>query len=159
MGEIGISRAVREDLPAILSLQKRAFTEVAKAIGKFELPALRQTETEIAEEYEHGVILKCVTADGRIAGSVRGRLDGENICRVGKLIVDPEYQKLGIGRALIAEIEKYFSSCAAFALFTSEETPHTGRLYAGIGYRVVGRKDMGGTVMLLMEKPNQAAKH
>ncbi|MEA4863331.1 MAG: GNAT family N-acetyltransferase [Victivallaceae bacterium] len=152
MNNMSITKVAKCDLPEILALQKRAFMEVARAIGKFELPALRQTEPEIAGEYDAGVILKCTAEDGRIVGSVRGRLDAENICRVGKLIVDPECQGHGIGGALMVEIEKYFPACAGFALFTSEETPHTFRLYTKLGYKVVGKKEMGGTVMLLMEK-------
>ncbi len=152
MNNMLITGAVRGDLPEILVLQKLAFGEVAKAIGKYELPALRQTEAEMVEEHADGVILKCVEDGGRIVGSVRGRLDDANICRVGKLIVAPDRQGRGIGGALMVEIEKYFPSCAKFALFTSEETPHTFRLYSKLGYKVVGKKEMGGTVMLLMEK-------
>lgn len=154
MNDISITVAGVCDLPEILALQKRAFGEVAKAIGKPGLPACCQTGSEIAAEYEKGVILKAAAADGAIIGSVRGWLDAENICRIGKLIVEPELQGRGLGRALMVEIEKHFPECARFALFTSEETPHTFRLYASIGYKTVGKKEMGGTLMLLMEKPN-----
>ncbi len=153
-GKYGIEKACRDDLAEILALQKAAFMDVARLIRKFELPALLQTEAEIDGEYEIGVILKYVAEDGRIVGSVRAFADGEDICRIGKLIVAADRRNRGVGRALMAAIESYFPSCRKFALFTSEETPNTFHLYTKIGYHTVGKKEMGGTVMLLMEKDN-----
>ena len=154
--EYDIEKAFRADLAEILKLQKKAFGQVAELLNCPGLPALLQTEPEMAEEFERSVILKCSGGDGRIVGSVRASIDGENVCHIGKLIVDPDSQGKGIGRALMVEIERCFPDCSRYCLFTSEETPWTSQLYRSLGYRETGRRPMGGTVMILMDKENSA---
>lgn len=154
--EYRIEKASRTDLAEILTLQKKAFGQVADLLNCPGLPALLQTEREIGEEFEKSVILKCSCKDGRIVGSVRAFVDEENACHIGKLIVDPDFQGKGIGRALMGEIEKNFPACRRYRLFTSEETPWTSQLYRTLGYRETGRRPMGGTLMILMDKENPA---
>lgn len=156
--EYKIEKASRADLAEILRLQKKAFGQVADLLNCPGLPALLQTEQGIHEEFDHCVILKCFGDDGRIVGSVRAFVDEENACRIGKLIVDPDSQGRGIGRALMAEIERSFPACARYCLFTSEETPWTSQLYRKLGYGETGRRPMGGTVMILMDKENSATR-
>lgn len=147
-----IQQATPEDLPEILHLQKLAFTEVALVMNNFNLPPLQQTLDDLSKEYESSIILKYLSADGKLVGSVRGYMDNDHICHVGKLIVHPGYQNLGIGKALMYEIEKYFPICSKFELFTGEETPNTLYLYKKVGYRVVSKENMGDLSMFFMEK-------
>ena len=154
MGNNAIRQAVLDDLPEILALQKKAFLQNAVMMDKYDLPPLLQTIEGIAEDLANGVILKYQLPDGSIAGSVRAHQDTEGTCYIGKLVVDPDTQSRGIGYALMREIERYFPDCRRFSLFTSENTPHTLRLYTKVGYRVTLRKDLGGIRMLFMEKLN-----
>ena len=147
-----VTKATIGDLPEILHLQKLAFTEVALLMDNFNLPPLQQTLEDLNDEYKQGVILKYISADGKLVGSVRGSLDSDRICQVGKLVVHPEYQNQGIGRALMREIEKHFPTCRKFVLFTGEETPNTLYLYKKVGYQVVSKKCMGDISMIFMEK-------
>lgn len=149
-----IQKAEIEDLVEILSLQKKAFTEVAKLMNKFDLPPLLQTIEEVRNEYKQGILLKYLSKENKIIGSVRGFSDENNICHIGKLVVDPDYQNQGIGKILLSEIEKRFLSCDTFALFTGDETPNTLFLYKKIGYRVIGKQNKGTINMFLMEKNN-----
>lgn len=148
----GIQEAIPGDLPEILHLQKLAFSEVALLMDNFDLPPLQQTLEDLCKEYENNVILKYISTDGTLVGSVRGYVDSNDVCRVGKLIVHPGYQNQGIGKALMYEIEKYFPACRKFVLFTGEETPNTLHLYEKVGYHIVSKEKMGGLSMILMEK-------
>lgn len=150
--EITIQQASVADLPLILDVQKRAFSVIAKAIGNDRIQPLRQSLRELQEENRCGIVLKFVS-DGQIAGSIRAYLDSALVCHVGKLVVDPDFQRQGIGSALLAEIEAYFPTCLKFSLFTSEETPFTSRLYQKMGYQTVSKDEMGGVMMWVMEKP------
>lgn len=152
-----ISKAQKSDIPEILALQKAAFLPIAEKIGNMQIQPLLQTAEEVAAEFDAGVILKCAEG-GKICGSVRAHLDEEGVCRVGKLVVDPEMQRRGIGKRLLSEIEKYFPDAEKFALFTGEITPHTRRLYEKLGYSVVGRKPCYGSAVLFMEKPQPCEK-
>ncbi len=147
-----IKLAKETDLPEILDLQKKAFGEVAKLMNRYDLPPLLQSIEELRNEYQNGTILICVSEDNKIIGSVRGRMDNENVCHIGKLIVDPDAQNKGIGKTLMDRMERYFFSCRKFSLFTGEETPNTVYLYKKIGYQIVGMQNMGGIGMYLMEK-------
>lgn len=149
-----IQKADNEDLVEILSLQKKAFAEVARLMNKYDLPPLLQTIEELQNEYEQGVILKYLSEENKIIGSVRGFSDKNNICHIGKLVVDPDYQNQGIGKILMCEIEKRFLSCDTFTLFTGDETPNTLFLYKKIGYQIIGKQNMENINMFLMEKQN-----
>lgn len=149
-----IQKAIPVDLPEILLLQKRAFAEVALWMDNFDLPPLQQTLNDLKKEYESSVILKYISTDGKLVGSVRGYVDSNDVCHVGKLIVHPGYQNQGIGKALMYEIEKYFPACRKFVLFTGEEPPNTLHLYTKVGYRVISKKKTEGLSMFFMEKEN-----
>lgn len=148
-----INRAEKIDLPTILSLQRVAFEEVAQLLHNYDIPPLKETLIQIEEELSKGIILKCTSGNNQIVGSIRGRyLPDTTTCYVGRLIVDPLFQNRGIGTSLLAELEKYFPSAAKFLLYTGEITPNTAHLYTKVGYQTIHRKEMGGVMMLIMEK-------
>lgn len=149
-----IYRADENDLIPILALQKKAFEAVAKLMNNYDLPPLKQTFPDIYKEYQQGVILKFLSENGRIIGSVRATMDADQRCRVGKLVVHPDFQNRGIGKALMYEIENYFPTCRCFSLFTGEATPGTHHVYSRVGYRTVCHKEMDGITMIVMEKEN-----
>lgn len=98
MSHTNIMQAEENDLVNILSLQKKSFMVVAERMNKFDLPPLLQNQDEICDEYQTGIILKYVSDDGQIVGSVRGCMDENRVCHIGKLIVHPDFQNKGIGR-------------------------------------------------------------
>lgn len=152
MEDIHIHKATREDLPAILDLQKKAFFEIAQQMNDFEIQPLKQSIEGVTTEFEAGIFLKYLSEDGQIIGSVRANYWKDNSCYVGKLIVDPDFQNKGIGKRLMYAIEKYFPECRKFCLFTSTETPNTIHLYQEVGYVITSRKDTYGVDSFIMEK-------
>ena len=147
-----IKQADIVDLEEILSLQKAAFMEVAKLMNNYEIPPLLQTIEDARNDFEQCVILKYISSDNRIIGSVRGNIYNDNNCYIGKLIVHPDFQNQGIGKALMFEIEKYFPSCQKFTLFTGAETSNTLCLYRKVGYQVMYTKEVDGLNLIYMEK-------
>lgn len=152
MENLNIERAKEKDLNVILALQKASFSIVAKKMNNFDIPPLLQTLDEIMKEYQQGVILKCVSDDNQIIGSVRGVADENGVCHIGKLIVHPDFQNRGIGKKLMYEIETFFQKCHMFSLFTGENTPNTLHLYENIGYNIVSIMNVDGINMIIMEK-------
>ena len=149
-----IKPIVQEDLEEILSLQKAAFTEVAKQMNNYDIPPLLQTVQDVRKDFETCVILKYLAKNNRIVGSIRGNIYDDNVCHIGKLIVHPDFQNQGIGKALMYEIEKYFPSCQKFTLFTGDETPNTVYLYTQVGYQAIYKKEIDGINLIFMEKIN-----
>ena len=127
-----ISKAKYNDLETILELQYIAYESEAIRYNDFSIPPLKQTLNQLIEEAENSIILKAID-NKNIIGSVRGKLDSV-ICKVGRLIVHPDFQHRGIGSQLLIEIEHYFSRVKIFELFTGSDSENNIRLYKKFGY-------------------------
>lgn len=146
-----ISRANINDLAGILELQKTAFLQEARLYNNFSIQPLVQSLEEITSEFEKTTILKA-EVDSEVVGSVRAHIS-ENVCWVNKLMVHPDYQGQGIGKALLLEIEKYFPQVKKFKLGTGVKSDNNIRLYEKAGYRIVKfDKFHDGIEAVFMEK-------
>lgn len=129
-----ISRANMKDLHKIFELQKLAFMQEARLYNNYDIQPLTQTIEEIGAEFKTKIFLKAET-DSSIVGSVRANAS-ENDCWVNKLMVHPDYQGRGIGRALLLEIEKHFPQIKRFRLATGAGSKNNIRLYEKAGYNI-----------------------
>ena len=130
-----IEKALYNDLDEILKLQKLAYQSEAEICNDFQIPPLTQTLEGIREDYENQIILKAVI-DEKIIGSVRA-YQKENICYIGRVIVHPDYQNNGLGKELMKNIEKLFSKCTKYSLFTGKKSLRNLKFYFGLGYQIV----------------------
>jgi ribosomal protein S18 acetylase RimI-like enzyme len=129
-----IERATISDADEILILQKLAYRSEVEIYNDFNIPPLLQTLENIQEDFEKQFFLKAVI-DGRIIGSVRA-YQKEETCYIGRLIVHPDFQDKGIGKKLMNEIEKIFSTCHRFELFTGDRSERNLYLYQKLGYKI-----------------------
>lgn len=91
MNELIIAGALKEDLPMILDIQRRAFREVARTFNLESMPQIEQTLKNLENEFNHCTILKDSILN-TIVGSVRA-YSNNGTCYINKLIVLPENQK------------------------------------------------------------------
>lgn len=153
-GIFHIDQASKLDFLEILEIQKKAFYSEAVLYKNFNIHPLIQTMAEMQEECKGKVVLKAVV-DGKIVGSVRANLDGDN-CGVNKLVVLPEFQKCGIGEKLLGEIENHFPEAKKFTLATGANSESNIRLYQKVGYQIVSTTTFdGGIEAVMMEKTPQ----
>ncbi|MBI4962819.1 MAG: GNAT family N-acetyltransferase [Desulfomonile tiedjei] len=146
-----IFRATDGDAEAILALQHLAYRSEAELYDDFEMLPLTQTIEDLKESYGTHVFLKAV-ADGRIAGSVRAEFQN-GTCRIGRLIVHPDFQGNGIGTQLMERIEAFFGTAGRYELFTGHRSFRNLRLYQRLGYREFSRQAVSDKVTLVfMEK-------
>jgi ribosomal protein S18 acetylase RimI-like enzyme len=131
--EVTIHEASIEDAEEILELQKLAYISEAEIIDDFTIPPLHQTIEETVSEFDRQVFLK-VEIDGVIIGSVRAHLE-DGTCYIGKLIVHPSRQNLGIGTRLLHAAEKLFPDAERYELFTGEKSEKNLHIYQKNGYR------------------------
>ena len=93
-----------------------------------------------------------VRSGGRLVGSVRGRaaVDDPQTWEVGRLMVAPDLQGRGIGRALLEFVEQSAAPTATrFWINTGTQSTANLRRYRRAGYRVVpGEGRYPGTVDL-----------
>ena len=135
-----ISKAEKEDLPQILSLQYLAYQSEAELFKSKDIPPLKQTLNELEEEFDRGLILKLTSDDNKIIGSVRANSDGKTTY-IGKLMVHPDYRHQGFGRKLLIEIERCFPN-TRYELFTSTKSLDNIRFYKSMGYKIFNQKEM-----------------
>jgi len=142
-----IASAKIDDAEAILSLQKRAFESEAKLYNDWSIPPLTQPLDSLKAEILAGGVLK-YSQDGVIIGSVRASLqDGK--CKIGRMMVAPEFQGQGIGSTLLAAIEARFPQARSFELFTGSKSEGNIRLYRRHGYEIVTTKALSPSVTLV----------
>jgi ribosomal protein S18 acetylase RimI-like enzyme len=100
----------------------------------FSIPPLTQTLENLQSEFKRKTIL-IATANGRIVGSVRA-YQINHTCYVERLAVHPDFQKRGIGKRLMNQIEQDFGSANRFELFTGHKSEKNIRLYSKLGYKI-----------------------
>lgn len=130
---MNILKAVEEDAQTILDIQKVAYISEAEAYNNYQIAPLTETLDQSRADFQTKTILKAILND-KIVGSVRGR-EEKGICFVERLMVHPDYQKQGIGKKLMMELEEYFPSCDRFDLYTGSESSGNIRLYESLGYQ------------------------
>ena len=150
---IVIKKAEFTDLRDILILQKNAYQSEAELYNDYSIPPLMQPLEDAEAEYDRGIVLKAVE-DGRIVGSVRGYKQ-DDTCYVGKLIVHPKYQNMGIGSSLLDKIEGEFSSAARYELFTGDKSIKNLYMYKKSGYQQFHSESVSSELtMVYLEKTN-----
>lgn len=133
LSNLSIDPAVLEDAEEILSLQKMAYQSEAELYNDYSLTPLKQTLDEMKADFKYKFFLKA-TIDGKIVGSVRAFGDGTT-CYIGRLIVDPTYRNLGIGKKLMSNIEGYFNGVGRFECFTGQKSKRTIFFFKELGYK------------------------
>ncbi len=132
--ELSIEKASVDDAQKILDLQKLAYQSEAELYNDYSLSPLKQTLEELKNDFQYKKILKAVI-NNEIVGSVRAYQKG-GICYIGRLIVNPIYQNLGIGKKLLDGIENVFSGVSRFEIFTGHKSRRTIYLYHRSGYHL-----------------------
>lgn len=145
-----IHKAEKNDLQEILQLQYLAYQSEAELFGNKDIPPLKQTLSEVIDEFNNGIILKMVI-DNRIIGSVRAKEENGTVY-IGKLMVHPDYRCKGYGSKLLSEIELCFPK-KRYELFTSTRSVDNIHLYQKMGYTIFNRKAVNDElVFVYMEK-------
>ena len=129
---VEIITAESKDAKEILELQTLAYQSEAKLYNDWSLPALTQTIESLHQEFQDSIILKAII-QSKIVGSVRSKVEN-GVCKIGRLIVNPDYQGQGIGTALLNHIEKMQENINGFELFTGSKSISNIRLYEKQGY-------------------------
>ena len=146
-----ILRAGITDAAEILELQKLAYQSEAVIYGDWSIPPLTQTLNEIKKEFDEMTFLKACDS-GRLIGSVRASIH-DDTCNIGRLIIHPEFQRKGVGTALMSAIEAEFRSAKRFELFTGARSKDNIHLYERLGYRAFRTDRLSPQVELVfMEK-------
>lgn len=151
--DLQIAVATPADVGELLTLTHACWLKEGIANNTLQIPAQHETlETLTASLREWTTYVARI--EGRLVGSVRGRVQGgpagpATDWHVGRLMVAPDLQGRGFGRALLEFIEQAAPSTAtSSSLVTGVHSLNNQRMYRKAGFRIVGRGDPEGTVTL-----------
>ena len=144
------------DAGELFTLQRACWVQEQQDNPGVTIPALEESLDDLREWIATDTVLVARSA-GRLVGAVRARLhpgpDGD-VWDIGRLMVAPDLQGRGLGRALLARIEAQAPSTATgFELFTGVGSARNQKLYKKAGYRLRGEIEPG-VVVLTKKRPS-----
>lgn len=145
-----ILQATMEDLHEILRLQHYSFVSQAMELGVPSIPPMEETLEEKQNAFRDGTILKLVSDDSKIIGSVMGRVDNGTL-HIGKLMVHPDYRGQGFGKRLLNEIQTLLPHTES-RLFTPTRSLRNIRMYEADGFRGIMEERLSDSITLLHMK-------
>jgi tRNA (guanine37-N1)-methyltransferase len=116
-----------------------------------EIPALRESLDDVRRGLgEWTVRVVREPSSGRLVGAVRGRLDRHGEWDIGRIMVAPDLQGRGLGRALLELVEALApAEVTTYVLFTGAGSTDNLRMYKKAGFRLrPDRKAPPGAVVL-----------
>ncbi|RHW27840.1 tRNA (guanosine(37)-N1)-methyltransferase TrmD [Nocardioides immobilis] len=153
-----IQRAVPGDAGELMTLQRACWVQEALANPGVHIPALHESLDDIRAwmgEWDTYVVRRA----GRLVGAVRGRLEGPDRTAwdIGRIMVAPDLQGEGLGRALLEHIQDAAPAAAtSYLLFTGAGSERNLRMYKKAGFRL--RSDLatppGAVVLSKPRRPN-----
>ena len=130
-----ISRAILEDAPTMLDLQRRAFAEEGRRSGSQDIPPLTELLDTVSEHIQKQTAL-VARDNGKVIGMIRGIVNGR-VCTIRALAVDSAYRGHGIGSALLNTLERMLPGVAQFDLTTNTVMEGNVPFYERHGYRTI----------------------
>ena len=146
-----IEIATIEDVPELMELHDKAFFAIAAEVDWLDAPGLKESLGQACEDFPKYMTLKMLSDEGKIVGSVRGRVEDGSLY-IGRLMVLPECQGKGYGRILLRKIQSVLPHSRAW-LDTSGDVPETVSFYEREGFRTFESKRFeNGVSWIFMEK-------
>lgn len=133
---VNIERAIADDIAAIKAIVNAAYSKYTERLGKPPAPMSSDYHTLVAANKVY-----VLRASDDICGSIV--LDQEDTAiTVNNLVVHPNFQGLGFGRALMEYAEKAARTrgLKAVSLFTNEKMHENIEIYTKMGFKVTERK-------------------
>lgn len=149
-----VEPATAADATSILDLQRLAYQSEARLYEDWSITPLTQTLAELEQEFTTSRILKIVH-DGDCIASVRARLQQDTV-HIGRLIVAPQFQRQGLGSALLRAAEESFDAARVFELFTGSRSAGNVRLYQSHGYEIFREQLISPRLTLLFLHKHRA---
>jgi tRNA (guanine37-N1)-methyltransferase len=126
--------ATRADAGELLTLQRACWIEEALANDMGDVPALHEPLETVEAELDRWTTF-VLRSHGRLVGSVRGRLDGEEWL-IGRLMVAPDLRGRGLGRWLLDRVIAAAPHGATrLGVVTGARSEANLRMYRRAGFR------------------------
>jgi tRNA (guanine37-N1)-methyltransferase len=151
LGDLDVRPAVAADAGELYTLQRACWLQEMEANPGVEIPALRESLDDVRRGLgEWTVRVAREPSSGRLVGAVRGRLDRHGEWDIGRIMVAPDLQGRGLGRALLELVQDLApAEVTTYVLFTGAGSTDNLRMYKKAGFRLrPDRKAPPGAVVL-----------
>lgn len=149
---LDITRAQPADADEILALQRAAYRIEAERYDDFGLPPLTETAGELVAALDTHIVLVARLSDGEpsraIVGTARARVT-DDTAHIARLSVLPALHGRGIGRQLLAVIERETAPVRRYVLYTGHRSERNLRMYERAGYRRTRHERQSQAVVLV----------
>ncbi|WP_246160471.1 GNAT family N-acetyltransferase [Nocardioides humilatus] len=121
-----------------MTLQRACWVQEALANPGAPIPAFHESVDDVRAwlgEWDTYVVRRA----GRLVGAVRGRLEGPDgtAWDIGRIMVAPDLQGEGLGRALLEHIQAVAPAAAtSYVLFTGAGSERNHKMYKKAGFRL-----------------------
>jgi ribosomal protein S18 acetylase RimI-like enzyme len=153
-----VRRAVLEDIPQIKEIAKETFRLYAEGAGIDSIVgSLEETFEDIKKDFETKLIFVAVI-DELIIGSVRIEVNPDKSAYLSRFGVISAYQKNGIGKMLINEVDKAMKALGVTNLYlhTASRMLSLVRFYYGRGFYIESTTKDRGYIRALLCKEYEA---
>ena len=151
LADLDVRPAVPADAGELYTLQRACWLQELEANPGVEIPALRESLDDVRRGLgEWTVMVAREPSSGRLVGAVRGRVDSHGEWDIGRVMVAPDLQGRGLGRALLELVEGLApADVTTYVLFTGAGSTDNLRMYKKAGFRLRSdRKAPPGAVVL-----------
>ena len=150
-----IRLATYEDIPAIMTITREAFTKYGEMANCDcnKLEALRETEDDIRRDIDNKIVLVAFQ-DGIPLGSVRVEVFPDNTAYLSRFGVRLNSQNNGIGKNIINLVDRIMRSrgIKRLSLHTGSKVTSLIRFYYGRGFYIESTDNDRGYVRALLVK-------
>lgn len=109
-------------------------TEILSLYGGVGWTNYTQRPDMLREAFAHSLLTLGAYDGEKLTGIVRAVGDGRSVVLVQDLLVDPAYQRRGVGKALLRAVTERFSDVYQLQLLT-DNTPEHKAFYESLGFR------------------------
>ena len=152
--DLDVRPATLADAGELFTLQRACWLQEQEANPGVEIPALQESLDDLRGWLgEWTTFVARDPASGRLLGAVRGQLAGTE-WDIGRIMVAPDLQGRGLGRALLTLIEDAApTDASSYVLFTGAGSARNLAMYKKAGYRLRrDREAPAGAVVLTKQR-------
>ncbi len=138
LADLDVRPAVPADAGELYTLQRACWLQELQVNPGVMIPALHESLDDVRRGLgEWTVRVAREPASGRLVGAVRGRLDAHGEWDIGRIMVAPDLQGRGLGRALLELVEGLApAAVTTYVLFTGVGSTDNLRMYKKAGFRL-----------------------
>ncbi|MCW2939933.1 MAG: GCN5-related N-acetyltransferase [Actinomycetia bacterium] len=147
--QIRIERAEPGDAGELLTAQRAAYLAEAQLYGDPFIPPLVESLEQIRKVMSTDAVVLKAMHGPRLVGAVRAQFS-DHTCLIGRLVVVPDQQGLGIGTSLMRAVEQAITGRAeSCVLFTGHLSAGNLRLYRRLGFTETHRERVAAHLTLV----------